>query len=177
MTMPPPKSAQELEQLDRLLRQLVGKVPGYPYELALAARLSGMLEKRMAEAINDILKPLQLTSVLYHAMMIMHGSEKGVIAPKEISELTGERPNNVTHICNHLEKSGYITRTHAPTDRRRVEISLTPAGRRILSKAQPLVWATWRNRFKDFSQAELASLPQLVKRQIANLDSIDGDDG
>ncbi|HVW68447.1 MAG TPA: MarR family transcriptional regulator [Steroidobacteraceae bacterium] len=173
MSVPPQDvlANREVEQLERLIRRLADRIPEYPYQLALTARLCAQLEKRMAETANEVLRPLQLTYVLYQSMMIIHGGENGVIAPTEIAELTGERPNNVTHICNHLEKQGYITRTHNPVDRRRVEVSLTAAGRRLLGKAQPLIWAAWHRRFAGFSSKELALLPQLLKRQILNLDS------
>jgi MarR family transcriptional repressor of emrRAB len=156
--------------LERLILRLAGKVPGYPYELALCARLAGQLEKRMAEAANAVLRPLDLSYVLYQVMMIIFGGENGLMAPGEIAQLTGERPNNVTHICNELEERGLITRTQGPHDRRRVQVTLTAAGKRLLAKAQPLIWAKWRQRFVGIDAAELAALTGLSRRQIANLD-------
>jgi MarR family transcriptional repressor of emrRAB len=157
-------------QLERLIRRLADRVPGYPYDLALASRLSGQLEKRTAEAANAVLRPLDLTYVLYQSMMIIFGGEHGSIAPSEIAQLTGERPNNVTHICNELEQRRLITRTPEDGDRRRVKVTLTAAGRRLLEKAQPLIWAMWRGRFDGFTAAELKLLPGLLRRQIDSLD-------
>ncbi len=164
------------EALERLVRRLADKVPGYPYDLALCARLSSQLEKRMAEAANAALKPLQLTYVLYQAMMIIFGGENGAIAPGEIAQLTGEKPNNVTHICNELAERDLITRSPDSADRRRVEVALTASGRRLLSKAQPLIWARWRQRFEGIGERELAALPHLLRRQIDNLDRSAGAD-
>jgi MarR family transcriptional repressor of emrRAB len=160
----------DTEQLERLIRRLGDRVAGYPVELALASRLSGQLEKRAAEAANAVLRPLELTYVLYQSMMIICGAEDGSIAPSEIAQLTGERPNNVTHICNELEQRHLITRTPEAADRRRIKVALTAAGRRLLEKAQPLIWAKWRERFADFSVAELKALPSLLRRQIENID-------
>jgi MarR family transcriptional repressor of emrRAB len=158
------------QQLERLVRRLAKKIPGYPYELALCVRLSIQMEKRMAEAANAVLRPLRLTQVLYQSMMIIFGGEGGLIAPGEIAQLTGERPNNVTHICNELEERGLITRTQGSQDRRRVQVTLTAAGRRLLAKAQPLMWAKWRQRFDGIGERELAALPGLLRRQIVNLE-------
>ena len=160
----------DTEQLERLIRRLIERVPGYPFDLALASRLSGQLEKRAAEAANSVLRPLELTYVLYQSMMIIFGGEEGSIAPGEIAQLTGERPNNVTHICNELEQRRLITRTPGSKDRRRVKVTLTAAGRRLLEKAQPLIWAKWRERYAGFSVAELKALPSLLRRQIENID-------
>src|SRR5579871_4572247 len=157
-------------QLEALLHRLADKVPGYPYELALVTRLANQLEKRTAEAANAALRPLDLTYVLYQAMMITFGGEGGSIFPSEIALLTGERPNNVTHICNELESRELITRTPESDDRRRVKVSLTAAGRRLLEKAQPLVWAMWRQRFDGLTPAELRLMPALLRRQIENMD-------
>lgn len=158
------------DQMERLIRRLADQVPGYPFQLALCARLSGQMEKRMAEAGNTVLRPLQLTYVLYQTMMIIFGGEEGHIAPGEIALLTGERPNNVTHICNELEKRGLITRTPGAEDRRRVHVTLTAAGRRLLAKAQPLIWEKWRQRFDGVSEHDLAALPDLLRRQLANIE-------
>jgi MarR family transcriptional regulator, negative regulator of the multidrug operon emrRAB len=160
----------DTEQLERLVRRLADAIPGYPHQLALCARLSAQLEKRMAEAANAALRPLRLTYVLYQAMMIMRGAEEGGIAPGEIAQLTGERPNNVTHICNELETRNLITRSPARGDRRRVQVALTAAGRRLLARAQPLIWARWRRRFEGFGARELAAMPDLLRRQLHNLD-------
>ena len=157
-------------ELERLLLRLADKVPGYPYQLALCARLSGQIEKRMADTANAALKPLQLTYVLYQALMIIRGAEEGSIAPGEIAHLTGEKPNNVTHICNELAQRKLISRHAGKKDRRRVEVALTAAGRRLLAKAQPLIWAKWRQRFEGIGERELVALPDLLRRQIENLD-------
>ena len=171
----PLHGSDDIERLERLIRRLTDRVPGYPYELALASRLSGQLEKRMTEAANNVLRPLDLTYVLYQSMMIIFGGEDGSIAPSEIALLTGERPNNVTHICNELADRQLITRTPVAGDRRRVKVALTAAGRRLLERAQPLIWRQWRHRFEGFKAADLKLLPELLRRQIENLDMADVD--
>jgi MarR family transcriptional repressor of emrRAB len=159
----------EVEQLVQLIQQLANKVPGYPHEFAPVARLSALLEKHMAEAANEALRPLELTYVLYQCLVIIQGGKNGRIAPSELAELTGERPNNITHICNYLEEHGYITREHEAKDRRRVQLSVTPAGRRLLSKALPRIRKLWQCRFDGCSAHELAVLHDLLRRQIHNL--------
>ena len=160
----------EVEQLAQLVRRLAIKVPGYPQELALMARLSALLEKHMAEAANEALRPLQLTYVLYQCLMIIQGGENGQISPSELADLTGERPNNITHICSYLDKHGYISREHEGQDRRRVQLSLTSAGRRLLSTARPRIWKLWQCRFDGSSAHERAALNDLLRRQILNLE-------
>jgi len=163
----------ELERLESILANLARIVPDYPHELALLTRLSALLEKRAAEAVNEALRPLELTYVLYNALMIIHAGDGGS-APSDIAELTGERPSNVTHICNHLQGLGLITRAPARDDRRRIVIRLSAAGRRVLARAQPLVWELWRRRFQDSSAQQLSVLPQLLRSQIHNLSASAG---
>ena len=155
--------------LQRLLRRLTGKVPGYPYELAMASRLSNLVEKRNADAAHDALRHLNLTYVLYQSMMIIFDREPHSIAPTEIARLTGERPNNVTHICNELAARGLIARGYSVTDRRRVSIALTPAGRNLRAKARPVIWAQWNKRFAGFEVAELRSATAKIRRQLDNV--------
>ena len=168
-------SNSDLERLERLLLRLADKIPDYPYELALACRLSSQLEKRMGETANDALRPLELNYVLYQALVIISGGDNGSIAPSDIAQLTGERPTNVTHICNELEKRHYITRSYGvELDKRRIHIAVTAAGERLLRKAQPLIWAKWRARFDAFSPPEIKSVVTRLRRQIDNLDRSNG---
>jgi len=160
----------DIAELERLIRRLSIKAPGYPYDLALTTRLSGQLEKRSNEAANTALRPLELTHVLYQCMMIIYGGEDGSIAPSELAHMTGERPNNITHICNELVERRLITRNPAAGDRRKVVLALTPAGRRLLERAQPLIWDKWRQRFEGFSSAEIKALGASFRRQIENID-------
>ena len=163
---------EDASTLERLVRRLALTVSGYPYDLALASRLSGLLEKRAADLAHEALRPLQLTYVLYQTMMIILGGENGFIAPTEIAHLTGERPSNVTHICNELVIRHLITRTYAAAkDKRRVKIALTAEGQRLLEKAQPLIWAGWTRRFDGFDPVGMKLGTSCIRRQLENMGS------
>ncbi len=131
--------AEDIAQLERLLGRLAQRAPGYPRELTLASRLAAKLERRTIDSANAVLRPLDLTYVLYQTLMIIFGAEDGAIAPSVIK------------------------------DRRHVLVSLTAAGRRLLDRAQPLIWATSRQRFATLTSAELRVFMRLVHRQLENL--------
>ncbi|BDG10651.1 MarR family winged helix-turn-helix transcriptional regulator [Anaeromyxobacter paludicola] len=159
-----------LELLEEHLGQMAVLVPGYPHELALLARVAALVERRMVEAGAAVLKPHGLTYPMYQALAMGLASGAGGLAPGDIAGATGERPTNVTHLCDELVARGWMTRRRDAGDRRRVQLNLTAAGKRLLAELQPRMWAVWRRRFDGMSAGDRRKLLDLLRRQHAQLE-------
>lgn len=55
----------------------------------------------------------------------------GPLRAGRIGERTGLTPGSVTALLNRLEGRGYLSRARSDHDRRGVQVSLTPAGRKL----------------------------------------------
>ncbi len=168
----PEESAGSFAEIEQLLKRLEGRVAGYPRDLALLTRLAAHLEKRMIEVSNAMLKPHGLSYVMYQVLVICLGSEVAPPTPSELSDATGERPTNITHICDELEKRQWAQRQRNGADRRRVQIVLTPAGRSLLAQLQPPMWEIWQARYRGSTGAERKQLLDSMRRQYQNLGGV-----
>lgn len=162
------RDSKSFAHIERLLKRLEVRVPGYPRDLAVLARLAAHIEKKTIEASNALLKPHGLNYAMYQVLVISLGSEQAV-ATTELADATGERPTNVTHICDELERQDLILRSRAEHDRRRIHIELTQQGQQLLAELQPLMWQIWRARYRGINGAERKQLLELMRRQYQNL--------
>jgi MarR family transcriptional repressor of emrRAB len=158
---------KSFEHVERLLKRLEVRVPGYPRDLAVLVRLAAHIEKKMIEVSNTTLKPYGLNYAMYQVLVISLGSES--TSATALADATGERPTNLTHLCDELEKRALIERHRDHHDRRRVQIALTEKGRALLSELQPLMWDIWRARYQGSNAAERKQLLELMRRQYQNL--------
>lgn len=159
-----------LDRLERHLEAVAGLFPGFPTDLGLLVRTAALVERRMMEDGNALLKPLGLTYPMYQVLVAAPPTGAAGITPGEIATMTGERPTNVTHLCDELVRHGWMSRRRDASDRRRVLLGLTAAGRRVLAEVQPQMWATWRRRFAGLDAGERRALLALLRRQHANLE-------
>ena len=76
----------------------------------------------------------------------------------------------VTGIVERLEKRGLITRIRNNSDRRKVEVRITPDGERILHRAPPLMQESFVSQFgklQDWEQWMILSGLQRVVEMMA----------
>ncbi|WP_243336770.1 MarR family winged helix-turn-helix transcriptional regulator [Anaeromyxobacter soli] len=159
-----------LGRLEQHLETVADLFPGFPSDLCLLVRTAALVERRMVEAGNAVLKPHGLTYPMYQVLVVAPPTGAGGITPGEIATMTGERATNVTHLCDELVRHGWMTRRRDASDRRRVLLGLTAAGRRVLAEVQPQMWATWRRRFAGLDAGERRALLALLRREHANLE-------
>ncbi|WP_158227179.1 MarR family winged helix-turn-helix transcriptional regulator [Mangrovitalea sediminis] len=158
-----------LEALERVLEGLRSRIPGYPFEQAFVSRLAANVEKRMMELSNQRLKPLGLSYVQYQVLVMTFSCQDDPLTASGLAKATGERPTNITHLCDDLEQRGLIHRRRDGTDRRRVFVLPTAAGEQCLKAAQPIMWRLWEQRYTGFDAVERAELEAGLRRQLHNL--------
>jgi DNA-binding MarR family transcriptional regulator len=81
-------------------------------------------------AYKPILDAAGLTYTQYIAMVGLSDSNEQTVS--ELGEKLFLESNTLTPILKKLEQTGYISRTRDPADERKVKVSLTAAGRRLL---------------------------------------------
>lgn len=159
-------SFSDVEQRIEITRQ---RLPGYPLEHARLARLITHIQKCQTELCNAVLKPYELNYVTYTALMMMYGSADQTSTPSELSHATGEKPTNVTRICDELLHKGLIERYPSTSDRRRVVLRLTGQGEQLVEQFQPKIWQALNRVYGELSQAELQQVTSLLRRPLAGL--------
>lgn len=157
-------------EVDKRIELTRRRLRGYPQEQVRLARLINHVHKRQNDQTNLVLKQHDLNYVNYTALMMMYGAEDQTTTPSELSNATGEKPTNVTRICDELLHKGLIDRSPSTSDRRRVVLRLTRKGEKLVEQLQPELWRTLERVFGGFSAAELRQLTGLLRAVLARLD-------
>jgi DNA-binding MarR family transcriptional regulator len=108
--------------------------------LALADRL-GPLLGRAHEAHRALsqqaLAPLGLSPKGFGALAVLAG--EGPLSQQRLAERQGVDRTTMVAVVDELERAGAVERRRHPRDRRAYALHLTPAGRRLLSRARTAV--------------------------------------
>jgi MarR family transcriptional repressor of emrRAB len=167
---PPDGGDDSFSEVEQRIRVTSRRLPGYPLDHARLARLISHMQKLQAEMCNTVLKPYALNYVTYTALMMIFGSEDQTLTPSELSSATGEKPTNVTRICDELLRKGLIERYPSTEDRRRVVLHLTGRGERLVQQFQPKIWQALERLYGGMGKAELQQLTRLLRRPLAGFE-------
>jgi DNA-binding MarR family transcriptional regulator len=97
--------------------------------------------------MNALLKPHGLTEPQFNVMRILRGQQGASMNLYEISERMVHPTSNVSRIIDKLLEKGWAQRKASKENRRRVDITITPAGLKLLQAVQPSLEA----HFKEFA--------------------------
>ena len=88
-----------------------------------------------------------------------------------LAERVSLSQGTVTDILNRLEQRGLVTRVRSETDRRRVMVELSPAGRDCLASSPPLLQDRFASRFQELESWEQTQLLASLQRIAAMMDA------
>jgi len=81
-----------------------------------------------------LFRPLGITGAQYNVLNILADVPEGM-SQRELSDRLVVDRSNVTGLLDRMGRAGWVKREDHPDDRRVYRVTLTPAGRRIWSKA------------------------------------------
>src|SRR3954452_5357143 len=96
------------------------------FELALGVKA---LSREFERLSNEAMRPLGLTGAQADALVVI--GQAGPISLKDLGELLIAEAGHPSRLVDRLVEAGYVERRAAGDDRRRVELSLSPRGRRL----------------------------------------------
>ncbi|HZR36719.1 MAG TPA: MarR family transcriptional regulator [Nevskia sp.] len=167
---PPEDRPDSFSEVERRIEVTRRRLRGYPQDQVRLARLIIHVQKRQNELTNQVLRRHGLNYVTYTALMMMYGAEDQATTPSELSSATGEKPANITRICDELLEQGLIERNPSTEDRRRVVLRLTRRGERLVEQVQPELWQRLERSFGGFSGSEMRQLTGLLRTVLARMD-------
>lgn len=86
-----------------------------------------------------------------------------------LSEATMVAHSTLSRQLDALERAGMVTRLPAPSDRRAVEVAITPSGRQRYAAMRDLAMAETMDGLSTLTPEEVAMLAELVRRIGARL--------
>jgi DNA-binding MarR family transcriptional regulator len=103
------------------------------FEIAMAIKA---LQRSLERAANEAMRPLGLTGAQADALAVI--GQAGSISLKELGELLIAEGGHPSRLVDRLFEARLVERRPADDDRRRVVLSLTPAGRRMNKRAEAM---------------------------------------
>jgi DNA-binding MarR family transcriptional regulator len=77
-------------------------------------------------------------------------------------------PAAMTRVLDRLEAKGLVARERSTTDRRVVQLALTPEGRAVAAQVPPVLADVLNGHLSDFTHDEWQQLLHLLRRMLAN---------
>ena len=149
--------------------------PYYTVENLEAGKSIGFLVKRCGVLMTQIAeRHFESTSVSFiqwNALMRLC-SKAGHMSATELSNELGYDMGALTRVVDELERRGLVRRERSRRDRRAVEIAVTAAGRRQADIAKRVVVDLLNELVAPYSDAEMATLIELMQRMLVRLQDI-----
>ena len=95
-------------------------------------------------------------------------AERPANSLNELAERTATHQSSVSVVVRRLVEGGYVSRTTAALDRRRLEIEVTPKGRQLLVGAPVTVQTQLVNALRGMSDLQQVSLADLLEQWLKN---------
>src|SRR5579864_1695962 len=128
------------------------------------ARVGLLLEAFQARCFD----PFGLRFIDYSVLRMLE--LEGELSPSRLAELVVRSSGGMTQILDRLERSGLLARKPGLTDRRKLTVALTPAGLRLVRRANR-AWVTQKQELlAGAGPAELKRLDGAVQELMRRLD-------
>jgi DNA-binding MarR family transcriptional regulator len=99
------------------------------FEFALCVKA---IQRELERGSNELMKPLGLTGPQADALVVIGQAQP--IALKDLGGLLIAEAGHPSRLVDRLVEAGLVERRPSRDDRRRVELSLTPSGRRLAKR-------------------------------------------
>ena len=118
----------------------------------------------ITDEVTKALKELGVTEPQYNVLKILKGAKGKPVTVGGILDNMVQRSSNITRIVDKLVAKDFAKRTECPTNRRKMDIVITPAGLNILKKLDKKVQAFHKPYMDKLDSEELDTLKNLIQK-------------
>ena len=141
------------------------------HEALLNIYYTASLLKKRADVF---FKTFGLTDVQFNVMMLLHyhsGTQEG-LSQAQLSDMMLVNRANITTLVDRMEKVSLVMRTSALEDRRTNIIKLTPKGKKLFTKAEPLYAQQVQQVMSGVARPEQKKLIAVLEKVRANISKL-----
>jgi DNA-binding MarR family transcriptional regulator len=109
---------------------------------------------KLSERLDADLRRFGLDLPEYEILVCLEEADDRRLRMSELADAVHSSRSRLTHTIARMEKSGMVTRSTCPTDRRGVWAELTPTGLQVLQNAAPGHVAAVRRNFVEAMRPE-----------------------
>lgn len=116
------------------------------------------------DQIHAVLKPFDISIQQFNVLRILKGQKGKPSNLSTIQERMVSKMSNTTRLVDKLISKGYVNRTICPSNRRKVEITITDTGIHFLDQTSIAVEELERKITSNLSEQELITLNTLLNK-------------
>ncbi|HSR84367.1 MAG TPA: MarR family winged helix-turn-helix transcriptional regulator, partial [Streptosporangiaceae bacterium] len=137
-----------------------------PAVLPIGLRLT-QVSRAVARAFDDALAAAGGSLPIW--LVLLNVKTRNLANQRELAEAMGIREATLTHHLNAIEASGLLTRHRDPANRRIHVVALTDAGEQAFIRLRDTAIAFDRQLRRGISDADAATLSELLGRLASNV--------
>lgn len=118
----------------------------------------------ITDQISTELKEFDITEPQYNVMRTLSSKMGKPVTVQEIQNRMIQRTSNVTRIVDKLINKGLVDRHECPTNRRKMDITITDKGVRLLDQLDKKVHSFHKPMSKNLTSDEAQNLTDLIKK-------------
>ncbi len=123
-----------------------------------------LVNNKLNEVIGNALKPHEVSLQQFNVLRILRGQNGLPANLSTLNERMVSKMSNTTRLVDKLISKGYVKRNVCQSNRRKVEIFITPAGSDALAEMDKAVKAAENHAVKEFTIEELNELNILLDK-------------
>jgi DNA-binding MarR family transcriptional regulator len=129
-------------------------------------RLIKQVMSSLLRRVDAHMQPLELTGMQWEPVLMLWLKRADTVAG--LARVSQVGVASMTRMLDRLESKDLLRRERSETDRRVVNLHLTPKGKRIASRIWPIVVEGMHVHLDGFKKEELNQLADLLGRMLAN---------
>jgi DNA-binding MarR family transcriptional regulator len=132
------------------------------FEFALSVKA---LQREFERGSNELMKPFGLTGPQADALVVIGQAQP--VALKDLGRLLIAEAGHPSRLVDRLVEAGLVERRASQDDRRRVELKLTPAGRRLARRVEKVRQALFDAGRTHVDEKRLVAASALLRELVA----------
>ena len=160
----------QVAHVEKSLQGLIRQVPELPLVEVLVLRVAVILGRDLNVLLEGLLKPAGLAEAQYRVLLALF-SHAGSASAGDLCAALAQSPANLTRVSDALVRRRYIKRRLDAEDRRKIMLTLLPAGEKLLRSLMPRISGHVSAAFADFTGVEKRRLLADLKRLLRGIES------
>lgn len=117
-----------------------------------------------------MLKPFNISVQQFNILRILRGMHPETATIKLLTERMLDKMSNASRLVEKLKQKGLVQRVECASDRRRVDISITPEGLKLVNEASDAIDGHLDKMTKGLSEKEALQLSELLDKLRNSVD-------
>ncbi|WP_297706611.1 MarR family transcriptional regulator [uncultured Eudoraea sp.] len=123
-----------------------------------------LIHNKLTENISHAFKPFGISTQQFNVLRILRGQQSKPANLSTLNERMISKMSNTTRLVDKLIKKGYVDRIVCMSNRRKVEITITQEGLKVLSEMDIVLEKAEKEILANFTDLELEQLNLLFNK-------------